>query len=181
MRKLVMWNMVTLDGYFEGPNHDISWFVFEDELEKYILETQSSLDTLLFGRVTYEMMASYWPSAEGVIAEFMNSARKVVVSRTLDNVDWNNSTVVKDDVPARISKLKQESANDIFLFGSANLASSLMRDRLFDEYRIAVNPLVLGGGTRLFENSSDKANLKLLQTRPLESGVVILHYAPADN
>jgi len=176
-----MWNMITLDGFFEGPGHDIAWFVFEDEIEKYILETQMSADTLLFGRVTYEMMAAYWPTAEGRIADFMNAARKVVASRTLDKASWNNTTFVKNNVSAEVSKLKQQPGKDIFLFGSANLASNLTRVGLIDEYRIAVNPVVLGSGTPLFKNGSDKLNLKLLETRPLKSGVVILHDEPARN
>src|SRR5690606_18559114 len=91
MRKLIMWNMVTVDGYFEGPDRDIGWFLFEDELENYIRETQSTADTLVFGRVTYEMMAGYWPTAQGWIADFMNGIEKVVFSRTLASADWNNT------------------------------------------------------------------------------------------
>jgi len=181
MRKLIMWNMVTVDGYFEGPGHDLGWFVFDDELEKYILETQATADTLLFGRLTYEMMADYWPSAEGAIADFMNPARKVVASTTLDKVEWNNTALVKENVPEEISKLKEEAGKDIFLFGSANLASTLMRHGLFDEYRLGVNPVFLGRGTPLFKEGIDKQNLKLLETRPLQSGVVIHHYATASN
>ena len=181
MRKLIMWNMITLDGFFEGPGHDIGWFVFEDELESYIHETQLAADTLLFGRVTYEMMAAYWPSAEGPIADFMNSARKFVATRTLDKAEWNNTSLIRDNVPEEVARLKQEAGKDIFVFGSANLSSTLMSQGLFDEYRIAVNPVVLGSGTPLFKNGSDKLNLKLLETRPLKSGVVVLHYAPARN
>jgi dihydrofolate reductase len=181
MRKLIMWNMITLDGFFEGPSHDIGWFVFDDELESYIHETQVSADTLLFGRVTYELMAGYWPTAEGRIADFMNSARKVVVSRTLDKAEWTNTTLLQENVPQEVARLKEQPGNDIFVFGSANLSSTLMSHGLFDEYRIAVNPLVLGRGTPLFQNGIDKLNLKRLETRPLNSGVVVLHYAPAGN
>jgi dihydrofolate reductase len=180
MSKLIMWNMITLDGFFEGPSHDIGWFVFEDELESYIHETQLAADTLLFGRVTYEMMAAYWPSAEGPIADFMNSARKFVATRTLDKADWNNTSLIRDKVPEEVARLKEESGKDIFVFGSANLSSTLMSQGLFDEYRIAVNPVVLGSGTPLFKNGFDKLNLKLLETRPLKSGVVVLHYAPGN-
>jgi dihydrofolate reductase len=179
MRKLIMWNMITLDGFFEGPSHDIGWFVFDDELESYIHETQLASDTLLFGRVTYEMMAAYWPSAEGQIADFMNSARKLVATRTLEKGEWNNTSLIRDNVPEEAARLKQEAGKDVFVFGSANLSSTLMSRGLFDEYRIAVNPVVLGSGTPLFKNGSDRLDLKLLETRPLKSGVVILHYAPA--
>lgn len=178
MRKVIMWDMVSVDGYFEGPDHDLGWFVFEDELEEYILETQLTADTLLFGRVTYEMMAGYWPTAEGQIADFMNSVPKVVFSRTLDKANWNNTTLVKENAGEEVSKLKQQPGKNIFVFGSANFAETLMKHGLVDEYRIGINPVVLGSGTPLFKNGTDKLDLKVLQTRPLKSGVVILHYAP---
>ncbi len=176
MRKVIMWNMVTVDGFFEGPGRDISWFVFDDDLEKYILETQDEADTLIFGRVTYEMMASYWPAAEGRIADFMNKAHKVVFSRTLQRADWNNTTLLKDNVPADIAKLKAAQGGDIFLFGSADLASTLVEHDLIDEYRIGFNPLLLGTGTPLFKGGAGKLGLNLLETRPLKSGLVIIHY-----
>jgi dihydrofolate reductase len=178
MRKLIMWNMVTLDGMFEGPDRDISWFVFDDELEKYILETQLAADTLLFGRVTYELMAAYWPTAEGPIAKFMNSVKKIVLSRTLSKVDWANTTLVNDHAPEEIAKIKQKPGRDIFVFGSADFSQTLMRHGLVDEYRFGVNPVVLGQGTPFFKGGETQANLKLIETRPLNSGLVILHYEP---
>ena len=93
MRKVILWDMITVDGFFEGPGHDLGWFVFEEELERYILETQEKAGTLLFGRVTYEMMASYWPTASGRIADFMNGIEKIVFSRTMADPDWNNARV----------------------------------------------------------------------------------------
>jgi dihydrofolate reductase len=181
MRKVIMWNMVTVDGFFEGPTRNIDWFVFDDELEKYILETQMTADTLLFGRVTYQLMADYWPTAEGRIADFMNSVPKVVFSRTLDRAEWNNTRLVRDDVPGEIAKLKQQPGKDIFIFGSANFSSTLMQHGLIDEYRLGINPIVLGSGTPLFNGGRHKLDLKLLETRPLKSGVVILHYEPTTN
>jgi dihydrofolate reductase len=179
MRKVIMWNMVTLEGFFEGPNKgQIDWFLFDDELEKYIIDTQKSADTLLFGRVTYEGMAAYWPSAEGRIAGFMNKVPKVVFSRTLKRADWNNTRLVKENVPEEVSQLKQQPGGDIFLIGSANLASTLMQHGLIDEYRLGVNPVILGSGTPLFKGSPDKLSLKLLEARVLKSGLVILHYKP---
>jgi len=179
MRKLILWDMVTLNGLFEGPDHDISWFVFEDELENYIRETQAAADTLLFGRVTYEMMATYWPSAEGWIADFMNGVEKVVFSRTLSKAEWNNTRLVKDDVAGKVAKLKKASGNDIFVFGSADFSATLIKEGLVDEYRIGINPVVLGRGVPLFKEGMDRVDLTLLEARPLKSGVVILHYAPA--
>lgn len=180
MRDVIMWNMVTMDVRFKGPNEEIDWFVFDDDLERYILETQKEADTLLFGRKTYEFMASYWPGAEGQIADFMNSVPKVVFSTTLDEASWNNTTLIKDNVPDEVSKLKQQSGGDIFLFGSADFAFTLMQHDLIDEYRIGINPLVLGSGSPLFKASPDRRPMTLLETRPLASGLVILHYRPVE-
>jgi dihydrofolate reductase len=171
--------MLTLDGRFEGPGQDISWFLFDEELERYILETQQTADTLLFGRVTYEGMASYWPTAVGVIADFMNAIPKVVFSRTLDTADWNNSRLVKDNVAEEVRRLKAQPGGDIFVFGSADFADTLFEHGLVDEVRIGLNPVVLGSGTPFFKDSPHRRQLQLLQLRPLKSGVVILHYQPA--
>lgn len=179
MRNLILWDMVSLDGFFEGPNRDIGWFYFDDELEKYILDTQKSAGTLLFGRVTYEMMASYWPAAEGQIADFMNAVPKVVFSRSLERADWNNTTLVRGNVPEEVSKVKEQPGGDIFVFGSADLSATLMRHGLVDEYRIGINPVVLGSGTPFFKGSPDRIRLNLVQTTPLRSGLVVLHYRPA--
>lgn len=179
MRKVIMWNMVTLDGFFEGPSKgQIDWFLFDDELEKYITGSQMSAGTLLFGRVTYEGMAAYWPSAEGQLAGFMNRVPKVVFSRTLERADWNNTRLVRENVPEEVSQLKQQPGGDIFIFGSADLASTLIPHGLIDEYRLGVSPFVLGGGTPLFKAGSGRLKLKLLEARVLKSGVVILHYKP---
>jgi dihydrofolate reductase len=178
MRKVILWDMVTVDGLFEGPERDISWFVFDEELEKYIHETQEAAGTLLFGRITYELMAGYWPSEQGRIAEFMNRIEKFVFSRTLDRVDWSNTTLVKHNIPEEVSRLKASQGGDIFVFGSADLASTLIEHDLVDEYRIGINPVILGRGTPLFKDSKHRRSLKLLDVRRLKSGVVILHYAP---
>jgi dihydrofolate reductase len=179
MRNVIMFNMVSLDGFFAGPNQEIDWFVFDEDLERYIKATQMmKADTLLFGRVTYEGMAAYWPSAEGDLADFMNKVPKVVFSRTLDKAEWNNSRLVKDNVLEEVSRLKQQPGKDIFLYGSADFASTLIQHGLVDEYRLGVNPVVLRGGTALFKGSPARLNLKLLEARPLTSGVVILHYKP---
>jgi len=179
MRKLILWDMVTLNGLSEGPDHDISWFVFEDELENYIRETQAATDTLIFGRVTYEMMAGYWPTAEGWIADFMNGVEKFVFSRTLSEADWNNTKLLKDNVRGEVEKLKKAPGNDIFVFGSADLSATLIEEGLVDEYRLGFNPVVLGKGVPFFKEGMKRLDLKLLETRPLKSGVVIFHYAPA--
>jgi dihydrofolate reductase len=174
-----MWNLMTLDGFVEGPNRDISWHsdVWGEELERLSIEQLNAAGGLLFGRVTYELMAGYWPSASGVIADFMNAAPKHVFSRSLTRSDWNNTRLYGSDVPQTVAQLKRDSAKDVFLFGSADLAASLIAHRLIDEFRIAVNPVILGGGTPLFK-PGEKIPLKLLDSRALSSGVVIQRYAP---
>ncbi|TKD43666.1 MAG: dihydrofolate reductase [Mesorhizobium sp.] len=178
MRKLIIWDMVTVDGFLEGPDRDISWFVFEEELENYIRETQEKADTLIFGRVTYELMAAYWPSEQGWIANFMNKIEKVVFSRTLKSADWNNTKLFNGNVAEEVSKLKTRDGGDIFVFGSADLTATLMEHGLIDEYHLGINPVILGRGTPLFKGGPNRIPLKHLETRTLKSGVVILHYAP---
>jgi dihydrofolate reductase len=178
MRKVIMWDMVSVDGFFEAPDHDISWFVFDDELASYITETQKEADLLLFGRTTYEMMAAYWPGAEGEIADFMNSIEKVVYSRTLKSVGWNNARLGGGDVAGEVAGLKQGGGGDIFVFGSAEFAATLVENGLVDEYRIGINPVLLGSGTPLFKGGFERRSLELTRTTPLKSGVVILHYVP---
>lgn len=184
MRNLIMWNLVTLDGMFEGQkNWDLDWHgsVWGPELEQLSIEQLRSADMLLFGRVTYEGMAAYWQTAQGEVAEvagFMNQLPKVVFSRTLDRADWNNTRLVPGDPVTEIQRLKQEGAGNIFLFGSADLASTLMKHGLIDEYRLAITPVVLGSGTPLFKPGQDRMDLQLIEVRSLDSDCVILRYKP---
>ena len=130
---------------------------------------------LVFGRVTYQGMASYWRTAEGEVAGYMNSLPKLVCSRTLRTADWNNTTIAKD-AGAAIAELKRQGDGDIFVFGSANLAETLMAANLFDEYRIGIVPVVAGAGRRLFSDGRKQQLLKLLEARPLSTGCVIVRY-----
>jgi len=182
MRKVIMWNMMTLDGFFEGPKSwDIDWheYVWGEELEQLSIEQLKSTGMLLFGRVTYQGMAGYWASATGEVADFMNNLPKVVFSRTLDRADWHNTRLVKGNAEEEVPKLKQQPGKDMFIFGSANLSATLMQSGVIDEYRLALNPLVLGGGSPLFKTGPDRLKLRLLEARALKSGVVILRYQPA--
>lgn len=179
MRKLIVWNMVTLDGYFEGPKPwEIDWheYVWGEELERFSLDQAQEVGALLFGRVTYEGMASYWSTATGEIAEFMNSIPKVVFSNTLETAEWNNTRLMTGRAEEEVARLKQEPGKDLFIFGSGNLTGSLTSHGLVDEYRIGLNPLVLGGGTPMFKPSDQRMRLKLLEARPLQSGIVLLRY-----
>jgi dihydrofolate reductase len=181
MRKLFVSNVMSLDGFFEGPNHELNWFPPDEEFFDYARDMLRSVDTILFGRATYEHMAAYWPSATGPreIAEKMNSLRKLVVSRTLQKVEWNNSTLLPADFAREISKLKQQPGKDIVILGSAKLASSLLHQGLIDEYRVIIGPVLLGRGHTLFPNIKQKLDLKLEKTKLLRSGVVVLYYQKA--
>lgn len=185
MRKLIMWNVITLDGYFEGEkNWDLSFheLVWGKELEEFSLTQLKSADMLVFGTTTYKGMAEYWTKAEEEIAEiakFMNEIQKVVCSSTLKTADWNNSTIVKDAV-AEIPKLKQQGNGDMYVFGSGYLSESLMKAELFDEFRLCIAPLFLGKGRLLFPYGIPNKKLKLLEARPLADGGIILRYAPSE-
>lgn len=176
-----MWNLVTLDGFFEGPKSwDIDWHdsIWGDELEKYSIEQSKSIGMLLFGRVTYEGMAGYWSSQKGEIADFMNTIPKVVFSRTTKKADWNNTRLVTENTVEEVAKLKRQPGKDLYVFGSANLSSTLLAHGLFDEIDLAVAPVVLGHGNPLFKASPDRLKMKLLEARALKSGGVILRYEP---
>lgn len=178
MRKLIMWNVITLDGCFEGEKnwdldfHDLVW---GPELERLSVEQLKAADMLVFGDVTYEGMAKYWSAEKGEIADLMNGIKKVVCSKTREKADWNNTIIVRD-AANEIRKLKDEGDGPMFLFGSAILSQALMDAGLFDEIRLCVAPVILGKGRRLFGEGKRKQNLKLVQSQTLPSGGVILKY-----
>lgn len=184
MRKLIMWNVMTLDGYFEGQkNWDLSFHetVWGPDLQKLSLEQLRSADYLIFGRVTYEGMAAHWKTAKGEnneIARLMNSLPKLVFSNTLNEVDWNNATLIKGKASEEISRLKAEGGKNMYLFGSADLATTFIDDDLFDEYRIAIAPILLGSGRPLFKQGISSRNLSLVSAQPISPGGVVLKFTP---
>ena len=181
MRKLIMWNLLTLDGMFEGQKSwDLDWhqYVWGPELEQISIEQLRSADMLLFGRTTYLGMAAYWQTEQGEVADFMNTLPKAVFSRTLQSADWNNTRLIQHKAAQEVHRLKQEGTGNLFIFGSAGLSSTLIKHGLIDEYRLAMVPVVLGGGSPLFKPSPDRLKLKLIEARPLDSGCVILRYEP---
>jgi len=184
MRKVIMFNLITVDGYFEGTNKwDIGWHQVDDEFNEFSIEQLSLCGGLIFGRVTYQGMASYWPTAtaledDPIVAGKMNSVLKFVFSKTLESVDWNNTQLIKGDATEELKKLKQQPGKDLFIFGSANLSSTFTRNGLIDEYRIMVNPIVLGAGNPLFKGNGDMLKLKLLTTKTFRNGNVLLYYRP---
>ena len=179
MRKIIVSNVMTLDGFFESVDRKIDWFPRDNEFFDYAKDMLRHTDTLLFGRLTYEVMEAYWPStAVDEIAEKMNNLAKVVVSTTLQTANWNNSSVVNGDVIRELSKLKQLAAKDIVLLGSARLSSFLLQAGLIDEYRIVLAPVMLGQGNPLFPDVKKKLRMKLERTKLLGSGMAILYYQP---
>lgn len=185
MRKVIVFNFVTLNGYFKGPKGDISWHKHDTEENEYAVEMLKSGNTLLFGRVTYEMMASYWPTSNAIkndpiVAEGMNNADKIVFSRTLKKAAWNNTRLVKDNIEEEIRKMKQMTGKDMTLLGSGSILTQLAEQGLIDEYQIMVDPVVLGDGTPIFKNIKHKLDLKLTRTRTFKSGVVLLCYQPVE-
>lgn len=181
MRKVILSVMVSLDGFFDAPGEGlekIDWHRADDEWEKYAIELLSGADTLLFGRKTYEGFAQFWPSQDGEVARLLNTISKVVFSTTLTEATWSESQLVKDHVPEQVAKLQARPGKDILILGSANFAATLTQHGLIDEYRVAVNPVVLGAGTPLFAAGADRLNLRLLDTRTFKSGIVELRYAP---
>jgi len=183
VRKVISFNMVTLDGFFSGPDGEIDWHNVDQEFNEFAIEQLNAAGGLIFGRVTYELMASYWPTPlaiedDPVVAAKMNSLPKFVFSRSLKSVYWENTQLVCQDAGGEIQKMKQQPGGDLFIFGSANLASSLTFQGVIDEYRLMLNPVVLGAGRPLFEDLDERLGLKLINTKVFASGNVLLTYRP---
>ena len=183
MRKLILFNLTSLDGYFEGPDRDINWHIVDDEFNEFAIQQTGEFGALLFGRVTYELMASYWPTEDAkrnapAITEIMNRLPKIVFSKTLKKVEWENTRLVNENFVEAISKLKQEAGKDIAIFGSSDLAVTLLEHGLLDELRIMVNPILLGEGKPIFQGIKTQLGLRLLKTRTFKSGNILLYYEP---
>ena len=190
MGKLVVTEFVTLDGVFQDPGgtgeFDRGGWAFQfdqgDDGAKFKFDELLASDAQLLGRVTYEGFAKAWPTMEGTgeFGEKMNAMPKFVVSTTLKDLDWSNSTLIKKNVASELAKLKQESGGDLIVFGSMSLVNKLIQKDLIDEYRLLVYPVVLGAGKRLFdERSQTKVLLKLTATKSLGSDVALLTYTRA--
>jgi dihydrofolate reductase len=185
--RIVVTEFVSLDGVVEAPGGGESFkhggWSFEinrgDEGDKFKLDETLESEVLLLGRVTYEGFAAAWPTRDGEFADKLNSMPKYVVSSTLEDPEWNNTTVLKGDVVEGVSKLKQEQGGDIVVHGSPQLAQTLIEHDLVDEYRLMVFPVVLGSGKRLFGETSDKKSLRLVDSKVVGDGVAILVYQPA--
>lgn len=187
MRRLMVFNSVTLDGYFTGVDGDLSWAHKNDpEWNEFVAGNAKGQGTLLFGRVTYDMMVSWWPTPNAIkafpeVAEGMNKAPKVVFSRTLDKATWNNTKLVKGDPAAEVRKMKKEPGSDMVILGSGSIISQLAPEGLIDEYQLVVNPIVLGAGRTMFEGVKEKVALKPTKTRTFGNGNVLLTYEPTQS
>jgi dihydrofolate reductase len=186
MAKVVVSQFTSVDGVVEDPGGSEGWdrggwaFKFDrgPEGNKFKLDEVMASDALLLGRVTFEGFAAAWPSRDGEFADKFNGMAKYVVSTTMGEPEWNNSTVISDDVAGEVSKLKQQGGGDILVNGSVQLVRTLMENDLVDEYRMMVFPVVLGGGKRLFAEGVDPAALRLVDSRPAGETLILI-YEPA--
>ena len=186
MRRLIAFNSVTVDGYFTDAHGDMRWAYDvkpDKEFDAFVAGNASGGGQLLFGRLTYEMMASYWPSPNAlrdnpVVAAGMNSMPKVVFSRVLDKATWNNTQLLKGDLGSEVGKLKQQAGKDMVILGSGSIIAQLAPLGLIDEYQMVLTPVVLGKGRTMFEGMEAKQKLKLLDTRSFSNGKLFLRYEP---
>jgi dihydrofolate reductase len=185
MRKLIAFEQVSLDGYFVDGKGDMSWAHKRDpEWNEFAGSNAGGDGALVFGRVTYEMMASFWPTPAAMqsmpaVAEGMNKLPKLVFSRTLNAVSWQNTTLVKGDLVTEMRRLKSQAGPGMAILGSGSIVSPLAQAGLIDELQIVVNPIVLGSGRTLFEGAKDKIGLKLKKSRAFSNGNMVLYYEPA--
>jgi dihydrofolate reductase len=188
-RRLFVSMLVSLDGYIEGPDRELDWFEDGDpQFEQYCEEMIDSVGLALYGRRAYEMMLSYWPGAEAsprapqelAFARKMNALPKVVLSRTLERAEWQNTRVIKEDVAEEIAELKRQPGKPIVAWAGASLVSTLASLGLVDEYRLIVHPVLLGGGTPMFQDLETRRRLRLVRTTQVGRSLAVLCYEPAD-
>ena len=189
MRRLIVSNLMSLDGFVAGPKGELDWFVHEGfmigtEFGKYAQEMISSVDAILLGRLTYEEFSGYWPTAtdnDPIITERINNLPKIVFSKTLAKVEWgkwNNARLVNGNAAEEVRRLKQQAGRDLVIYGSAELVSTLMKEKLIDELQLVIQPVVLGNGKPEFKDLNERHTLKLIEAKPYKSGAVLVRYHP---
>ncbi|HEX2607253.1 MAG TPA: dihydrofolate reductase family protein [Flavisolibacter sp.] len=185
MRKLVLFMHVSLDGFAADAERGLGWIAYDGDLQNYADGIVATVGSPVYGRVTYELMAGYWPDVltdpdeserNKAHARWVDGATKIVFSSTMKTAEWNNTIVINDHIAEEIHKLKQQPGKDLVIFGSPTLAHSLMELDLIDEYQLTLNPVFLGSGIPAYDRIKNKTNLKLVKATPLPSGVVGLHY-----
>jgi dihydrofolate reductase len=186
MRKLVLFAHMSLDGFAGDIDGGLGFLTYDKELQQYAGELVKTVGAPVYGKTTYEMMAGYWPTIlndpnagkhELEHAQWVENIPKVVFSTTLESADWNNTTLIRNNIVEEVNKLKEQPGKDLVIFGSPGLAKSLMNLGLIDEYRLTLHPVIMGTGISLFDGNITKSGLKLLEAKTLNSGVVALHYA----
>lgn len=193
MRNVILSMMVSLDGSIAGPNHDLGWFRTDEQFEEEMLTLLNGVDAMLFGRVAYEELAAYWPTAgaqssleapggftskarEIAFARLMNTLPKIVYSRTLTTLEWGPGRLVHENIAEDVASMKQQPGKDLVLFAGAEIARTFTNLDLFDEYRLMIHPLVVGQGVPLFKDITGNRQLTLSRTRTFSSGVVLMQY-----
>ncbi len=192
MRKMYMFMMLSLDGYFEGPNHDLSWHRVDEEFDKFAIEMLKGADIHVFGRRMYQLMESFWPKAEHdpktapddvIVAHYMNTTPKIVFSRTLAEVKetdtWKNVTLMREFDEKEMRKLKEQPGNGIWV-GGPELASNFIKAGLIDEFWFMINPVIIGKGTSISKWLDKELSLQLIQVRTFKNGNVLLYYKPKE-
>ena len=186
MRKLIVFNHISIDGYFTGENGDFKWAHTgndDPEYAAFVAGNASGEGQLLFGRVTYDLMAGYWPTAmaeqhDSVVAKGMNNMQKVVFSRTMEKALWNNTKLIKTDIVSAIRKMKNKPGPGMVIMGSGSIISQLASEQIIDEYQIIVNPVALGKGRTMFDGVNKMLSLKLMSSRTFQNGKVFLCFEP---
>lgn len=181
MATLSSFTFLSLDGYYKGLNEDISWHRHGEEEGQFSVDSLQSENILLFGRKTFEMMASFWPTEMAAqqfpdVAKGMNKAKKLVVSNTIQKVNWSNTGIISGDFVAQLKQLKQNTSNNITILGSGQLLTALAAENLVDEYSIMIDPVAIGAGSSLFKGLAAPLQLQLTGTRMFKSGVVLHNY-----
>jgi dihydrofolate reductase len=181
MKTIIFQMSVSLDGYIEGPNHEIDWHIVDDDFNAYAVETLQATETLIMGRTTYELMAGYWPTAsddDAAVRDQMNGTPKLVFSRTLKSVTWQNSRLATGSIADEMARLKQAPGDGLLWVGGSALAASFLELGLIDEIRVILTPILLSGGTTMFGNIKRRHGLSLVSARSFNSGNVLLTYRP---
>lgn len=180
MKKVIFQMSISIDGYVEGPGREIDWHIVDGEFNAYAVETLRETEVLIMGRRTYELMAGYWPTApdDDPVKEEMNGRPKLVFSRTLKRVDWENSRLATGSIADEVARLKQAPGDGLLWVGGSDLASSFLEKGLIDEVRVILTPVLLGEGKTVFDAIKKRCPLKLLSTRSFKSGNVLLNYQP---
>jgi dihydrofolate reductase len=182
MRKLTVFNFVSLDGYYEGPKKgDISWHKFDPEEAEYSTEMLSSGNILLFGRVTYDLMATYWPTPSVIendpfIAKLMNESEKIVFSKSLKKAGWNNTEIIRKKIVKTVHEMKQQPGKDMTILGSGNIIKQFAEKGLIDEYQLMLVPVIIGKGSSMFKDIKIRLNLNLIKTITFKSGNILLFF-----